>query len=87
MRDLNPEPWVEEVVSRALSLNIDTLAFDFYHGGYAIFNGAIAPKDRHVGDADLLALLDKALHKRGMRLVVMNMGHHCANYTAHEYPT
>lgn len=86
-RDLDPEPWVEEVVARAQSLNIDTLAFDFYHGGYAIFNGAVAPKDRHVGDADVLALLDRALHKRGMRLVAMNMAAHCANYMAQEYPT
>jgi hypothetical protein len=86
-RDLDPEPWVEEVVARAQSLNIDTLAFDFYHGGYAVFGGAVAPRDRHVGDADLLALLDRALHSRGMRLVAMNMGGHCANYTSEEYPT
>ena len=86
-RDLDPEAWVEGVVERARSLNVDTLAFDFYHGGYAVFEGAVAPKDRHVGDADLLSLLDHAVHRRGMRLVVMNMGHHCACYTADEYPT
>ncbi len=74
--DLDPETWVDEVVDRAQHLQVDTLAFDFYHGGYAIFNGAAAPKDRHVGTADLLALLDRALHQRGMRLVIMNMGRH-----------
>ncbi len=85
-RDLDPEPWVKEVIARAQSLNVDTLAFDFYHGGYAIFDGAVAPKDRHVGDADLLALLDQELHQRNMRLVAMNMGSHCASYMAKEYP-
>lgn len=85
-RDLDPEAWVKEVVARAQNLNVNTLAFDFYHGGYAIFEGAVAPKDRHVGDADVLALLDQELHQRNMRLVVMNMGAHYAGYTSNEYP-
>jgi len=85
-RDLKPEIWVPEVVERAQGLNIDTLAFDFYHGGYAIFNNAVAPKDRHIGDADVLELLDRELHKRQMRLVAMNMGAHCARYASDEYP-
>jgi len=86
-RDLDPATWVEQVVARAEDLKVDALAFDFYHGGYAIFDGTVAPKDGHVGDADLLALLDEAVHRRGMRLVAMNMGQHCACYTAGEYPT
>jgi hypothetical protein len=86
-RDLDPERWVEQVVARAASLNVNALAFDIYHGGYAIFNGAVAPKDRHVGEADVLSLLDRAVHERRMYLVAMNMGQHCAPYTAEEYPT
>lgn len=85
-RDLEPEKWVVEVVERAKDLNINALAFDFYHGGYAIFNGAVAPKDRHVGDADILTFLDRELHKRDMKLIVMNMGSHCARFTAKEHP-
>jgi hypothetical protein len=86
-RDLDPATWVEEVVARAQDLKVNALAFDIYHGGHAIFKGSGADKDRHVGDADLLALLDEAVHKRGMYLVAMNMGGHCAAYTALEYPT
>lgn len=84
--DLEPAKWVEEVVERAHALNIDTLAFDFYHGGYAIFNGSVTPKDSHVGDADLLLLLDEEVHRRGMNLVAMNMGGHCASYYSEEHP-
>jgi hypothetical protein len=39
----------------------------------------VAPKDDHVGNADLLALLDREVHKRGMYLVAMNMGAHANN--------
>ncbi len=85
-RGLDPETWVEEVVARAESLGVNALAFDIYHGGYAIFNGAVAPKDRHVGQSDVLSLLDRAVHKRGMYLVAMNMGQHAAAYTGEEYP-
>ena len=86
-RDLDPEAWVEQVVARAADLNVNALAFDLYHGGYAVFDGAVAEKVRHIGDADLLALLDRALHRRGMYLVVMNMGAHAAHYTSDEYPS
>ena len=82
---LDVEPWITEVVERAQRCNIDTLAFDIYHGGYAIFNNAVAAKDDHVGDTDLLALVDREVHKRGMRLVAMAMGHHCANYAKEQY--
>ncbi len=82
---LDVEAWVPGVVDRAQAAGIDTLAFDFWHGGYAVFNGSIAPKDRHVGDTDVLALLDRELHERGMRLVLMNMGGHCNSYAAAEH--
>lgn len=85
-RALDPEPWVEEVVARAANLKVDTLLFDMYHGGYAVFDNAVAPKDRHIGQADVLALLDEAVHRRGMRFALMNMGAHAAHYTALEYP-
>ncbi|MHB1485005.1 MAG: glycoside hydrolase family 10 protein [Saccharofermentanales bacterium] len=85
-RGLDPEKWVPEMVEFAQSLNIDTLAFDLYHGGYALFNQAVAKKDTHIGDADILALLDREVHKRGMKLYLMQMGSHCANYMATEYP-
>jgi len=85
-QDLDPEPWVRLVVERAQSLSIDTLAFDLYHGGHAVFDGSVAPKDRHIGDADLFALLDAELHRRGMHFVVMHMATHCNNYAGGEYP-
>ena len=40
-------------------MNIDSLAFDFAHGGYAVFNDAVAAKDQHIGSADVIALLDQ----------------------------
>jgi hypothetical protein len=86
-RDLEPDSWVPEVVERAQALNIDTLAFDLYHGGYAVFEGAVAPKDGHEGDADVLALLEREVHARGMRLVLMHMAGHCASYASVEHPT
>lgn len=85
-RNLDPESWVPEVVERAQNLKVNALAFDFWHGGFAIFNGSVVPKDDHVGTNDILALLDREVHKRGMYLVAMNMGAHANNYAAEEYP-
>ncbi len=85
-RNLDPERWVQEVVSRAQALNVDTLLFDMYHGGYAVFDNAVAPKDRHIGACDMLALLDNAVHAQGMRLALMHMGAHAAHFTSLEYP-
>jgi hypothetical protein len=87
MRDLNGETWVEEVVERAGRLNIDTLAFDIYHGGYAIFEGALGPRAPEAQDFDILRLLERETSRRGMRLVAMSMGAHCANFMAQEHPT
>jgi hypothetical protein len=87
MRDLEPEPWIANVVERAHGLGIDALIFDLYHGGTAIFDGSVAAKDRHVGDADLLALLDREVHARDMRLLLMHMGGHCAPAISDEHPT
>lgn len=86
MRNLDVEPWIRSVVERAQGLNIDTLAFDLYHGGYALFEGAVAPKDAHVGKADLLALLDREVHERGMCLVIMHMATHCCVYASENRP-
>ena len=84
-RGLDVPSWVREVVERAQAVNIEALAFDFAHGGYAVFNDAVAAKDRHIGSADVIALLDEELHGRGMRLVLMNMGAHCNSYASDEY--
>ncbi len=87
MRDFDPQRWVRDVVSRAQDANIDTLVFDLYYGGYAVFQGAVAPKDPRIGDADLLALLDHELHSRGMRFMLMHLGAHSANWAVTEFPT
>ncbi len=84
-RGLDAPTWAREVVERAQAVNIDSLAFDFAHGGYAVFNDAVAAKDRHIGSADVIALLDEELHGRGMRLILMNMGAHCNSYASDEY--
>ena len=84
-RGLDVPTWVQEVVERAQAVNIDSLAFDFAHGGYAVFNDAVAAKDQHIGSADVIALLDQELHRRDMRLILMNMGAHCNSYTSDEY--
>ena len=67
-RGLDPEAWIKQVVDTAQSLNVNVLAFDIWHGGYAVFNGSIAPRDRHIGDADLFALLDREVHARAHRV-------------------
>ena len=84
---LNPEKWIPEVVERTgRSQGVNALAFDFWHGGYAVFNGSMVPKDNHVGNSDLFALLDRELHKRGMYLGGDGYGAHANDYAAEEYP-
>jgi hypothetical protein len=83
--DLDPRDWVPEVVQRAKSVGIDTLAFDFYHGGYSLFPGSVAPRDGHSGGVDVIGLLDETLHEEGMNFVLMNMGAHCNSYASDEY--
>ena len=64
---------------------MDALAFDFACGGYALFDQSVADKDRHIGESDIIRLLDEEIHERGLRLILMNMGAHGNSYASDEH--
>ena len=82
---LNATDWVRGVVDRAVAANVDALAFDFACGGYALFDESVADRDRHIGDSDVIRLLDQEIHDRGLRFILMNMGAHGNSYASDEH--
>ena len=82
---LDATDWVRGVVDRAVAANVDALAFDFACGGYALFDQSVADKDRHIGESDIIRLLDEEIHERGLRLILMNMGAHGNSYASDEH--
>jgi hypothetical protein len=72
-----PEDWqryVDELLDRAQSIHIDTMAYTTDCGGYALWNSEMVERDRHVGGGDLFQLLDEGTRKRGMKFVASWLG-------------
>lgn len=74
--DLDPVKYVEGVVVNAKKAGANTVYFVIDYGGAPIYNGASEEKAKIVGDADLLALLEKRLHEENMYFVSAQFGGH-----------
>ncbi len=81
------EEYIEKSVQTAKSVGLNTLAFDPYYGGYAIHKGSAAPYNYDIGEADIFSMMERAVHKRGMKLVAFSMGMHFQPYTCRQYPS
>jgi len=84
--DLDLDPYVREMVTRAKGFNADTLVMMADDGGYPLYPSAIAPINSHIHGQDLLGMIEKECRKKGLRFGLGFLGVHCNSYAAATHP-
>lgn len=78
------DAYAEALLDRLVRARCGALAYVVDNGGYAIYDSRVMPKDPHVGDRDLLALLVEQTHMRGLKFVASWMNVHDQAYISRE---
>jgi len=84
--DLELAPYVKELVDRAVVLNSDTVVYMADEGGYPVYPSKLAPMSDHLHGVDLLAMVEKETHNRGLKFGVGFLGMHVNSYVSKEHP-
>ena len=84
--DLDPEVYVKELVHRAVALNSDVVVYMADEGGYPVYPSKLAPMSDHLHGIDLLGMVEKQTHKKGLRFGAGFLGMHVNSYISKEHP-
>ncbi|MFC1453198.1 beta-galactosidase trimerization domain-containing protein [Verrucomicrobiota bacterium] len=84
--DLDPEPYVKDMVDRAEAIGSDTLIFMADEGGRAVYPSRLLPASDHLRGADLLGMVEKEVHARGLRFGAGFLGIHTNSYCCEAHP-
>lgn len=84
--DLDVERYVAELLDRVERVHANAIAHLADCGGYILYDGQSAPKDTHVGKYDLMEMLEKGAHEKGLRFIVGFFGQQGNAYLSNEYP-
>ncbi|MEK6646491.1 MAG: beta-galactosidase trimerization domain-containing protein [Candidatus Firestonebacteria bacterium] len=84
--DLDVPKYVNEMLDSVEKVNANAIAYVIDNGGYILYDGKSAPKDKHIGNYDLIAMIEKEAHKRGLRFIAGFYGVHSKTYLCNEYP-
>ena len=84
--DLDPAAYVKERLDRAEAIDSDLFVHLADEGGYPLYPSRLAPMSEYLHGADLLGMLEKETHKRGLRFGAGFLGMHVNHYVSVEYP-
>ena len=57
--DLDVPKYISEMFDRVEKVNANTIAYLTDNGGYILYDGKSAPKDKHIGNYDLIGMIEK----------------------------